>query len=134
METFYSIAQFPDIVKEDIDMAKNKDPRRYVIIITERGEMYREMLEDGLVATAKKCLGALHTGTVSCGMDNRFSVIFPVSQGLRKNEIASRLAQEYLAGPVMIVSGTPDRGKVFSRYAANDTIKHLRAIGGDEYV
>lgn len=100
-----------------------KDERRFVIVITEGGETYTHDASEGILPTAEKLIGGTVTGT-AC-IDKRFRILYdPNSQG-RENEFASRLAQEYVAGPAVVACGPQNALQGMSRYGAKDTAKHL---------
>ena len=94
------------------------DGHKYMIIITESGEMHLEMMDDGVRAMARKLLGTNTVDTVGCGIDKRFSLLYaPNAAADRYNQAASKLAQEYIMGPVAVVKGdAPDRLHGMSRY------------------
>lgn len=113
------------------------DGHKYMIIITESGEMHLEMMDDGVRAMARKLLGTNTVDTVGCGVDKRFTLIYaPNAAADRYNRAASRLAQEYIMGPVAVVKGYgPDNLKGISRYEGKKVMEQFAEIvGGDEDV
>lgn len=103
------------------------DGHKYMIIITESGEMHLEMMDDGVRAMARKLLGTNTVDTVGCGIDKRFSLLYaPNAAADRYNRAASRLAQEYIMGPVAVVKGdAPDRLHGMSRYEGKKVLDQL---------
>lgn len=115
------------------------DGHRYLIVVPESGEMYLEILDTNVRAACRKLLGTNQVSSVPCGMDKRFTVLFstectPATD--RYNRTASRLAQERLLGPCVVVRG--ERGSDLhglSRYGAMKAIAQIEEMaGGDEYV
>lgn len=113
------------------------DGHKYMVIITESGEMHLEMITDGVRASARKLLGADLVDVVPCGVDKRFYLLYAVKCSVdRYNRAASRLAQEYLMGPAAVVKGYgPDNLKGISRYEGKKVMEQFAEIvGGDEDV
>ena len=116
-----------------------KDGHRYLIVVPESGEMYLTMLDTGIKAACRKLLGSAQVGSVPCGMDKRFSVLFSAESTPatdRYNHRASRLAQERLCGPCVVVRGDrPSDLHGVSRYAGKKILAQLEEmVGGDEDV
>lgn len=115
------------------------DGHRYLIVVPESGEMYLEILDTNVRAACRKLLGTNQVSSVPCGMDKRFTVLFstectPATD--RYNRTASRLAQERLLGPCVVVRG--ERGDDLhglSRYGGKKILLQLEEMaGGDEDV
>ncbi|MBQ8401529.1 MAG: hypothetical protein IJX14_06320 [Clostridia bacterium] len=114
-----------------------KDGHRYVIVVPENGAMYTERLDDGVRAVCRKIIGTARVDSIPCGMDARFTVLFAVETACtamdRYNRPASRLAQERLSGPCVVVRGERDDGlRGFSRDGAKKVMAELAdMVGGD---
>lgn len=115
------------------------DGHKYLIVVPESGEMYLEILDTNVRAACRKLLGAYQVSSVPCGMDKRFTVLFSTEctpSTDRYNRTASRLAQERLLGPCVVVRG--ERGSDLhglSRYGAKKVMAQLEEMaGGDEDV
>lgn len=115
------------------------DGNLYLIVVPESGEMYLEILNTNVRAACRKLLGTNQVSSVPCGMDKRFTVLFstectPATD--RYNRTASRLAQERILGPCVVVRG--ERGSDLhgvSRYGGNKIILQIdEMVGGDEDV
>lgn len=122
-----------DIMKQK---QKSKDARRYVIVIPESGEMYVELLDDGVRPTARKLIGTHRVDVIPSGVDARYMVLFSRYIAADKhNRLASRVAQECLYGPVMIAFGkNPDTMHGFSRRDVKEAMAQFAEIGGYEDV
>lgn len=115
------------------------DGHKYLIVVPESGEMYLEILDTNIRAACRKLLGTTQVSSVSGGMDKRFTVLFSAESTPatdRYNRRASRLAQERLFGPCVVVRGERE-GDLhgLSRYAAKKIIGQFEEmVGGDEDV
>lgn len=114
------------------------DGHKYMIVVPESGEMYLEILDTNVRAACRKLLGTNQVSSVPCGMDKRFTVLFStecIPAADRYNRTASRLAQERLLGPCVVVKGDRDSLKGISRYEGKKITEQLaEMVGGDEDV
>lgn len=108
---------------------KTKDARRFVIVVTETGEMYTHDAGDSVLAAAQVLCGGGVT-TVPC-IDKRFVVLYG-HEGTR-NPDGSVLAQEYVTGAAVIACGPAARLRGFSKFGAKDTVKYLRGVVRRDY-
>lgn len=112
-----------------------KDGHRCVIVVPESGEMYLEILDTNIRSACRKLLGTNSVSSISGGMDKRFTVLFSTECTAmdRYNRMASRLAQERLCGPCVVVRGEKNNElRGLSRYGAKKVIAQLtEMVGGD---
>ena len=108
---------------------KTKDARRFVIVVTETGEMYTHDAGDSVLAAAQVLCGGGVT-TVPC-INKQFVVLYG-HEGTR-NPRGSVLAQEYVTGAAVVACGPAARLKGFSKFGAKDTIKYLRGVVRRDY-
>ncbi len=115
-----------------------RDSHAYVIVVPETGSAYLERMDDSVRAVCRKVIGANHVDVIPCGMDSRFYIVYSVetagSDGY--NRPASRLAQEWLRGPCVVVRGdNPHKIRGFSRPGALKVLGELaEMIGGADDV
>lgn len=105
-------------------MNTNKDARRFVIVVTETGEMYTHDAGDSVLAAAQVLCGGGVT-TVPC-IDKRFVVLYG-HEGTH-NPGGSVLAQEYVTGAAVVACGPAARLRGFSKFGAKDVFKYLWGV------